>query len=136
MVTVVVVSRCTSLINSDSITNSDNRDTRTIREMVKESKAVDKSGPLKKAKVCIQYAHMSLWRNHKTEETRNPGTIIPPINATTFLPDIFTIRTKLIIIGIKRKKKGVYSIPAQEMKKEHRKVPDFVPEIKAVYTKA
>jgi len=123
-------------MNMDSITNRDSRDTSTIRVMVKEAKAIEGSGFVKNAAVCIQYSVMSLWRNHRMAVTKKTGTSIPPKNATTSLPDSFTIRIKLIIKGIRRKKTGVYSIPAQVMKKEHRKGPDRVPEIKAAYTNA
>jgi len=75
-------------------------------------------------------------RNHRTAVTKNTGTIIPPKKATTSLPDNLTIRTKLIINGIRRNNAGVYSIPAQVMKKAHRKGPALVPEIKAAYTNA
>jgi len=94
-------------MNKESITKSDKRETSTIRVMVKEAKAAEGSGPLKNMTVCIQYSVISLWRNHKTDETKKTGTSIPPKKATASFPDNFTIRIKLIIIGIKRKKTGV-----------------------------
>jgi len=102
-----------------------------MREMVKEVKAVEGFGPLKNAKVTVQYSWISLLRNHRTEVTKNTGTIIPPKKATTSLPDNLTIRTKLIINGIRRNNAGVYRMPAHIMKKAHRKGPALVPEIKA-----